>query len=382
MNRPLTSPGAKHAPAGKHHDGRGLYLVKLKPTSGKWVLRATIFGRRREMGLGRFPDVGIAEARRAADDARYVIRTGRDPISERAQVTATYRHLLRDIAEAAFETRKAELKDDGVAGRWMSPLNLHILPKLGALPVSQITQNDIAEVLKPLWHEKSVTATKALNRLGIVLNHAAAMGLEVDIQATKKARALLGKSRHQRKKIPAMDWRDVPEFYASLDDGSVSHLALRLLILTGLRSGPIRFARLDEMDGNIWTVPAKNMKSVKGRESDFRVPLAPLAMSVIEEATQHERDGYLFPSIRKGVLSDATMSRLMARRGLEARPHGFRSSLRTWIAECTDTPFDVAETVLAHQTLNSVQRAYQRSDHLERRMELTARWADFVSGVE
>ncbi len=332
------------------------------------------------MGLGRFPDVGIAEARRAADDARYLIRTGRDPISERAQVTATYRHLLRDIAEAAFETRKAELKDDGVAGRWMSPLNLHILPKLGALPVSQITQNDIAEVLKPLWHEKSVTATKALNRLGIVLNHAAAMGLEVDIQATKKARALLGKSRHQRKKIPAMDWRDVPEFYASLDDGSVSHLALRLLILTGLRSGPIRLARLDEMDGNIWTVPAKNMKSVKGRESDFRVPLAPLAMSVIEEATQHERDGYLFPSMRKGVLSDATMSRLMDRRGLEDRPHGFRSSLRTWIAECTDSPFDVAETVLAHQTLNSVQRAYQRSDHLERRMELAARWADFVSG--
>lgn len=125
-------------------------------------------------------------------------------------------HLFKDIAKDAFESRKAELKGDGVAGRWFSPLELHILPKLGKVPVSDIDQNDIRDVLSPIWHTKAETARKAMNRLGICLTHAAALGLEVDLQATEKARALLGKQRHKVQNVPAMAWRDVPAFYASL----------------------------------------------------------------------------------------------------------------------------------------------------------------------
>lgn len=109
------------------------------------------------------------------------------------------------------------------------------------MPVVDIDQTDIRDVLAPIWHSKAETARKALNRLAICLKHAAALGLSVDLQATDKARALLGKQRHKPENIPAMPWRDVPIFYASLSDGTVTHLALRLLILTGVRSAPLRF---------------------------------------------------------------------------------------------------------------------------------------------
>lgn len=337
MNR-LTAAGAKSAGPGKHHDGAGLYLVKSSQARGKWILRQTIYGRRREMGLGSFPIVGLAEARRAADDARLLVRLGRDPIAERRDAYINTRHLLCDIAEAAFEARQAELKGDGKAGRWMSPLKLHILPKLGMTPIVKLNQNDIATVLRPIWHTKAETAKKAIQRLNIVVQHAAAMGLDVDMQVTKKAAALLGRTRHTAKKIPAMDWRDVPDFYTSLNDGSPTHNALRLLILTGLRSAPIRFARYDQISDGIWIVPAENMKSKKDHAKEFRVPLSRAAQDVIAATMLHARDGFMFPSVRKGVISDATMARLMERRELEARPHGFRSSLRTWLAECTDAP--------------------------------------------
>ena len=121
-------------------------------------------------------------------------------------------HLLKDLALDAFESRKAELKGDGVNGRWFSPLELHVLLKLGKVPVAEIDQKDIRDVLAPIWHTKAETARKAMNRLGICLKHGAALGLAVDLQATTKAMALLGKQRHISESIPALDWREVPVF--------------------------------------------------------------------------------------------------------------------------------------------------------------------------
>jgi integrase len=210
-----------------------------------------------------------------------------------------------------------------------------------------------------------------MNRLGIVMRHAAAMGLDVDMQATEKAKALLGKSRHQPKHVPAMDWREVPAFYLSLNEGSITNLALRLLILTASRSSEVRFCHLDEIEGDLWTIPAARMKG----GVEHRIPLSDEAQAVIEQAKAFERGGYLFPNVRKGVISDATMSRFMERRGLEARPHGFRSSFRTWCAEATEVPREVAETCLAHVVGGSVERAYRRTDYLEQRHDLMERWA-------
>ena len=207
----LTAIEVKNAAPGKYSDGGGLWLYKRPDGGGQWVLRVTVHGRRREMGLGSTEDVSLEEARLAADKWRAVTRSNLDPIKERERQrreAARNLHLLKEIAEDAFESRKAELKGDGKAGRWFTPLELHVLPKLGKVPVAEIDQTDIRDTLSPIWHSKAETARKALNRLAICMRHAAALGLDVDIQATEKARALLGKQRHKATNIPAMPWRD------------------------------------------------------------------------------------------------------------------------------------------------------------------------------
>ncbi|MEP3332123.1 integrase arm-type DNA-binding domain-containing protein [Sedimentitalea sp.] len=378
----LSAAGIKAAAVGKHGDGGNLWLHKRSTEHGKWILLVTIHGRRREMGLGTYPEVSLKEAREEAAKWRALVRRGLDPIKERERhrrEAMRNLHVLEDIALDAFEARKAELKGDGKAGRWFSPLELHVLPKLGKVPVAQLDQIDIRDTLAPIWHEKADTARKAMNRLGICMKHAAALGLDVDLQATEKAKALLGKSRHKPKNIPALPWQDVPTFYQSLNGGTVTELALRLLILTAVRSGPLRFAHVDQIEGDVWTIPADAMKGRKDATADFRVPLCPEALAVIAQAKKNSRDGFLFPSVRRGVISDATMARLMERRGMEARPHGFRSSFRDWVAETTTTQFEVSETALGHVVGGSVERAYRRTDHLEQRRALLDRWANFLT---
>jgi integrase len=380
LNR-LSAAALKAAPVGKHADGGGLWFVKRKDGGAQWVLRITAHGKRREMGLGAYPAVSLRDAREAAEKWRAVNRTGKNPIKERERAkreAARNIHMLADIALDAFESRKAELKGDGKAGRWFSPLELHVLPKLGKVPVAEIDQKDIRDTLAPIWHEKADTARKAMNRLNIVLRHAAALGLEVDLQATEKAKARLGKQRHTVTNVPAMNWRDVPAFYQSLGN-SVTELALRLLILTAVRSYPIRFLHEEQIDGDVWTIPAEAMKGRLGATSDFRVPLSSEALHVISEARKFARDGFLFPGQRKGVISDMTMTALMDRRGLSERPHGFRSSFRDWTAEATSTPREIAETCLGHVSGGAVERAYRRTDFLGQRQALMERWAQYIS---
>ncbi|WP_439625955.1 tyrosine-type recombinase/integrase [Shinella sp.] len=386
MARELNRLNAKkidNAPPGKHADGGGLWFVKHPNGNAQWFLRVTVHGRRREMGLGTYPTIKLAEARTEAAKWRALVAKGLDPINERERERAEAEkrlHLFEDVADDAFESRKAELKGDGKAGRWFSPLKVHVLPKMGKKPIGEIDQRLIRDTLAPIWHTKPEAARKALNRTDICMRHAAALGYDVDLQACEKAKALLGQRRHTPQNIPALPWQDVPAFYASLSDGTVTHLALRLLILTGVRSAPLRFMRTDQIDGDVWTIPGEQMKGRKGKTPDFRVPLVPETLAIIEQAKAFERGGYLFPSVRVGVISDATMSRLMERREMAARPHGFRSSLRDWIAETTDVPYDVAETVLGHIVGGKVERAYKRTDFLEPRRKLLERWANHVTG--
>lgn len=378
----LSAATVKAAPVGKHADGGGLWLVKRPDGGAQWVQRVTPHGRRREMGLGAYPEVTLREARDAATHNRALVRQGLDPIKERERQrreAARNIHMLTDIALNAFESRKAELKGDGKAGRWFSPLELHILPKLGNVPVADIDQQDIRDTLSPIWHSKAATASKAINRLNIVMRHAAALGLDVDLQAVDKAKALLGKQRHTVTNVPSLAWQDVPDFYQSLG-GSVTELALRLLILTGARSGPLRNIHVDQIDGDVWTIPAEAMKGRKGATSDFRVPLSTEAQRVIEEARKFARDGFLFPSTKRGVISDMTMTAYMDRRGMKERPHGFRTSLRVWLAEATSAPHDVAEMCISHVVGSKTVQAYKRTDYLKQRAALMERWAQLCHG--
>lgn len=376
----LTAIAVKKHKPGKYCDGAGLYLIKKEAGRGNWVWRYLLCGKRREMGLGSIRTVGLKEVRERADEWRAVLASGLDPIREREkrrEQSAVSRITLAEVSRICFEAKKAELKDGGRTGRWFSPLEIHVLPRLGARPVEDLTQNHIRDVLAPIWNTKDETARKTLNRLSQIIRHGAAMGLNVDLQATDKARALLGAQEKKTRHIKALPWQEVPAFYHGLRGGGMVELALRFVVLTACRSGEVRGARWAEIDlGNeLWTIPRERMKGGK----EHRVPLSDEAMILLNEVAPFEREGNIFPSQRRGVISDMGMSAWMGRHGYQARPHGFRSSFRDWCAEATETPREVAEACLAHTTGSKVERAYRRTDFLEKRYLLMQRWADHVT---
>ncbi len=290
-------------------------------------------------------------------------------------------HYLKDIALDAFESRKAELKGDGKNGNWFIPLKLHILPKLGCLPVSEITQTKIRNTLAPIWHTKAGTAQAALIRLNLCLKHAAALGLDVDLQAVTKARAFLGKQRHKAQNIPAMDWKDVPAFYKTLCKKiTMTQLALRLLILTGGRTFPLRHIHKNQIEGDVWIIPAENMKGRRDATTEFRVPLSSEALKVIEQARYLSKSDFILSVTGHGPLGESNILQHMKRARLEARPHEFRSSLRDWLAETTDAPYELAETILSHTVGGQVERAYRRTDYLKQRRVYMDKWAAYVTG--
>ena len=174
------------------------------------------------------------------------------------------------MALKAFESKKAELRGDGANERQFTPIGLHVIPKLGNYPIEEITQRDLERVIKPLWNTKHETARKALNRLNVIIKYAAALGLNVDIGVVDKARPLLGPTRHQPEKMPALSAIDTSEFYQSLADLSPTHLCMKFLILTGLRSRPVRHTKLDQFYGDVWTTPGEMMKGKRGK--DGRLP--------------------------------------------------------------------------------------------------------------
>ena len=379
----LTDTKIRNATKGKYSDGGGLMLRIA--INKQWIFRFTMHAKRKEMGIGSYPNVSLAEARKLATTYRKVVAEEINPILQRDKErleAAQAKPTLAVITAEAFEAHKRTLVGDGKAGNWMSPLRLHIFPALGAMPVEDINQRDIQRALKPVWLKMPDTARKAIARLSIVIKYAAAAGLDVDMQATMKAKALLGAQGDLQKHIASVPWQEVPTFYKSLSGGALTELALKLTILTALRSGAIRHLQYRYIENDILTVPAELMKGAKGKKTEFRVPLSTEALEVIEQLKPHERDGYLFPSVRKGVISDATMARYMQRKGMQERPHGFRSSFRMWCAEATDTPREIAETALSHVTGSKVERAYNRSDYLERRKVLMQRWAGYCSNTE
>ena len=142
LRKGLTHLRAKNLPKGKYADSSGLWLIKSRQDAGKWVQRLVVNGKRREMGLGRWPDVTISEAREKSEDARRLLRKGFDPITERQKNNSAVNRLsFSDAVESCFKARQSELKGDGKSGRWLSPLKLHIVPAIGEVPIEDIDQH-------------------------------------------------------------------------------------------------------------------------------------------------------------------------------------------------------------------------------------------------
>lgn len=380
---------------GRHADGGGLYLY-VNGSHRSWVMRYTLGGKRHELGVGGYPKVSLKAARNTASDIRRILERGGDPKAEREADKSALRERVRrnapdakthrklsSVVQRTFAAERASLKGGGSAGRWMSPLKTHVIPKLGERDVETITPKDLADVLRKIWREKPDVARKALQRTAKALAYARSEGLNVKRDIAADTRDILGKQIKSSKPIPSMAWQDVPSYYASLRDGSVD-LCLRLIILTGVRSRPARLAHSEQFQGDRWIIPSINMKGsaqqAEESENDFTVPLSKEAQTVIEAAKGQAVNGLLFPGPKGKPISDMAMSAKMRRDELDARPHGFRASLRTWADEKTRASYEAKETMLGHKVGGLVERSYARSDLIEQRRDLLDRWAAMVTG--
>lgn len=377
----LTALAIKNAATGKMQDGGGLILDKGE-AGGKWLYRYSFAGGRHAIGLGSYPTISLADARKARDKWAAVLAGGKDPITERKRQIAAERAAmeridppLSDAAQTCFEAIQAGLKGAGERGRWFSPIKVHILPKIGARPVSAIHQTDIAAALRPIWKTKPPTAEKAIQRLRIIFAWAERAGYPCSPATVDAARHILGQVVHTPVGIVATPWRAIPALYARLDHGTAGHDALRLTILTCARTDSVRGMRYSEIEAGVWTVPPERMKSSEA----FRYPLPPAALAIIEGRRRFADGDLVFQSLKRGSgISEAALLKALNALGEAGRPHGFRTSFRTWAQEMGIT-WDIAETILAHQVGGKVERAYARSDLLDQRRSVMLRWAEFAT---
>ncbi len=367
----------------------GLALQVLSTGGRSWILRATIAGRRRDMGLGGYPEVTLAEARETARRARATIREGNDPI-EKAKAAknalkadAAKAMTFRAAASAFIRGQEAGWKNAKHRAQWDSSLERYAYPTIGQLSVADIDTPHILKVIDPIWITRTETASRVRGRIEQVLDWAATRNLR---QGPNPARwrGHLDKVLPKRSKVArpehhrALPYAQLPDFMISLKsvDGMGAQ-ALRFAILTAARSGEVRGAKWSEIDlgSGTWTVPAERMKA--GRE--HRVALSKPALNLLNALPRIGGSDLVFPAPRGGMLSDMTLSAVLRRMKVDAVPHGFRSTFRDWVAECTSHGSDVAEMALAHAVGNKVEAAYRRGDLFEKRRRLAEDWAVFCS---
>lgn len=380
----LTKPGL-HAVGGV----AGLQLQVTKSGAKSWILRALIGTKRRDIGLGGFPDVTLAQAREKARETKGQIKQGIDPIESRkaardALIAAQAKvRTFDDCARQFLKSKIEEFSNPKHAAQWANTLRDYASPVIGKLPVYAIELPHILKILEPIWTEKTETATRVRGRIESVLAWATVSGYrEGDNPARWKGNldAVLPKPgklkgvKHHR----AIPWQGIAEFMGKLRQREgVAAKALEFLILTATRSGEVRGATWAEIDlqGRTWTIPAERMKA--GRE--HIAPLCDDAVKLLENLPKHQDNDLVFPGARGGVLSDVGLAKPLKAIEKEATVHGFRSTFRDWCAESTNYPNEVAEMALAHTVSNAVERAYRRGDLLAKRSRLMSDWAKYIN---
>jgi integrase len=374
---------------GKLFDGGGLYLFKRNLESGRWSYRYKIEGRAREMGLGPFPTVSLASARADRDKWETILKSGIDPISARDRNKAEARAeesrvdpTFSEAADITFEAVKRSLRGEGKNGRWLSPLHIHIMPHIGDLRMSKIHQSDIHKALIPIWHTKHPTAEKAIHRTRKIFAHMHLSGVECSPLTVDMAAQMLGEVNYTAIPTPASDWRDIQRIWNVLSRHEASHHALRFMILTAVRSAGVQGAKFSEIEGDVWTVTAERMKGREGKVSAFRVPLSSAALEIVDHARKWRRSDYIFQGPLASGISDVAIGKVFKKVDPTGKPHGLRTTFRTWAQEVDHTSYDVAETALAHIVGYKVERSYARSDLLDQRRVLMQRWADYVTDTE
>jgi integrase len=374
---------------GLYPDGYGLYLKVAPSGSRSWILRYRHAGRRRDMGLGRYPLISLAEARQRAEKQRRVLADGIDPLAEkrsqRAAIAAERAKAMTfgQSADAYIAAHRAGWRGGDSERQWRGSLRDYAHPVIADLPVQSIDVALVMRVLEPIWTTKPETASRIRGRIESVLDWATARGYR---QGDNPARwrghleNLLPKRSKVRKveHHAALPYSAVAGFVAELRrQEGVATKALEFAILTAARSGEVIGAKWSEFDLNerLWAVPANRMKAAR----EHRVPLSGAALAILQQMAEIRTGDFVFPGER-GRLSGVSFFRLLRRMGHEGlTTHGFRSSFRDFAAERTNFPREVAELALAHAVGDATERAYQRSDLFAKRRQLSEAWAKFCA---
>lgn len=378
----LKSPGF-HAVGGV----AGLHL-NIKASGAKsWILRVMVGDRRRDFGLGGYPDVSLERAREKAREFRRLIEEGIDPIEQKRAARDGLRaedakRLTFDQAAIQCWRKKAkEFRNAKHAAQWKSSLDTYASPVIGHLPVSEIESPHVVSVLEPIWESKTETATRVRQRIEAVLAWATVGKFRSgDNPATWNGNLEHVLSRPTKirrvKHHAALPWKQLGDFMADLRDREgMGARALEFAILTAARSGEVRLATWEEIDlaQKLWTVPADRMKAGK----EHKVPLSTPAVELLKALPRFEGSPYVFPASRGGALSDMSLSAVTRRMGVEAVPHGFRSTFKDWCRSQTAYADEVSELALAHVNSDATRAAYARDELLQKRARLMRDWARF-----
>ncbi|MDO6455466.1 integrase arm-type DNA-binding domain-containing protein [Celeribacter halophilus] len=381
-------------------------LLQVTPTGAKsWLIKTTVAGTRRNIGLGSYPSVTLSQARDRAREIRDMIWQGIDPVEHRkatrAALAAAQRRGLT-FADAVGEYCEAKLdqfRNEKHQKQWRSTLENYAVPEIGKMLVDDIQVQDVLRVLEPIWTTKTETASRLRGRIEAVLSWATVAGHRTGDNPARwrgNLKELLPAPTKVKRgdNQPAIALDDAGRWFKALRQREgFGARALEFLTLCAARSGEIRGATWDEidLDKGLWIVPAARMKM----DRKHRVPLSPAAVDLLQALPRIAGNPLVFPAQRGGQLSDATLSATMKRihaADLDAGgvgffdevskrpavPHGLRSTFRDWAAERTDFPGDMAEIALAHKVGSAVEAAYRRNDMVEKRRDLMKKWAEFL----
>jgi integrase len=381
----LTAKAVASARPGKYEDGGGLRLVVSPAGAKKWVLRITIHGKRRELGLGSYPTITLAAARQKAAHLRGEVEAGRDPRGPRPRVL-TFTHCAAQYIRAhrrGWRSRKH-------AWQWINTLRTYVCPLLGETPIERIDTEAILQVLMPIWPTKTETAKRVQGRLENILDFATARRWRSGENPARwrgHLDKLLARPRRIRRVVhyPAMPYAEIPTFFRELrQNPGIQAYALQFLLLTVCRTTEVLEAQWGELDlvPGVWVIPAHRTKAHR----EHRVPLSQPAQQLLRDLPRLRDTPYVFPGARyRRPISNMSLLQLMRDMGYNAGgtrghcvPHGFRSSFRDWASEQTMAPHAVMEAVLAHVVSDTTVSAYFRSDLFERRRELLTQWAAFL----
>ncbi|MGR9056028.1 tyrosine-type recombinase/integrase [Rhizobium leguminosarum] len=364
---------------GIYGDGGCLYLRVHQGGSRGWFFIYTLHGKRTELGLGGFDGaapVSLALARKKAEDERKILAAGQDPKLMRdvrkASETVTFGALAKTYIEEKVTGGDHTIRE------WTRQL-LEDCESLKKVPIVSISTELIESALRKIWKEKPATGQRIRSKLEAVIDYATAKRLRVGDNPAKWTghleHVLTAAGRVTGEKHAALAYQHVPSLFLDLDD-DVVHRCLGFTILTAVRTTESRAAEWTEVnwEKKDWTIPAERMKGKR----EHVVPLSDEAIYILKLQWEASNSEYIFESVRKGKpIGNSSMRQVLPELRTGVTVHGFRSAFSDWAGEETEFNREIVEWSLAHQVGSAVERAYRRSDALEKRRELMAAWGKY-----